>query len=611
VVGLAGLGGHVYGQDSDDATSDITVNAEEVQIEITLLEQDGEDLTNENPVDPSGADIDIEVTVTVDEEADQDEIDSLLADFYYDGDKTEHGDAVTGEPEGEYELYGEPEENGDTFGDWTLEEEFGEGSGETTNAEALYSGSLEIDNMMRYGDWEVFGEVVVTGDEYETYEQFDVSTFVSIGVDSDNNQISGTAAPGQTLVMSEDVNAGEPGYRTWTSTDTIEEFRINSNYELSGEADGPDDDDEKWFVDMEIDYGEYEFGTPISYETDDDNDIGPDYTLDVPIGIESGTYTGDMTHTLSNIEEDENTHTVTEGDSIQDAIDDADEGDTILLEGGMYTEEDIRLNTDDITITSLDSDNPATIENSEGESDIFKVDNDGINLSYLEIQSSDGQGAIDDSGGMAFTLRNSEVKYEDDDTDSPTSIVNIAQPDLNIIDSTIEKQLNLQSGAVNARLVNSQFDNINMGGENAVIRNNDFTLDERGQAITMTGEGGHLVEGNTFSGEQTGITLASADNVIQDNTFENIDGTVTSSIGGEELKNTGIIIFSDAENEIEDNTFDGNDYHVKSWVSEENVGPEPILDDNTYEETAEILTDEDVPEALHEDTEWVILPHKN
>ena len=307
VVGLAGLGGHVYGQDSDDATSDITVNAEEVEIEITLLEQDGEDLTNENPVDPSGADIDIEVTVTVDEEADQDEIDSLLADFYYDGDETEHGDAVTGEPEGEYELDGEPEENGDTFGDWTLEEEFGEESDETTNAEALYSGSLEIDNMMRYGDWEVFGEVVVNGETYETDEptEFDVSTFVEVEVDG--TAISGTAAPGQTLVM-EDPDSGE---RVWDTTDQIETFRINSEYSFSYEVTDPithvDNDDELTGFEVNDYYDDdgdsVETGAPIDSTLDNSIDVVyPQSELPIDSGAIAGEYSGEVTHTLQNAE---------------------------------------------------------------------------------------------------------------------------------------------------------------------------------------------------------------------------------------------------------------------------------------------------------------------
>ena len=100
-------------------------------------------------------------------------------------------------------------------------------------------------------------------------------------------------------------------------------------------------------------------------------------------------------------------------ETIQDAVDDAEEGETIeLAAGATFEDDDIRLNTDNITLTSADAEDPAEIQSGDDDGDILKVDNDGVTVSDVDITVTiDGQGAIDDSGGGEFTLDSSTVSY--------------------------------------------------------------------------------------------------------------------------------------------------------------------------------------------------------
>ena len=312
VVGLAGAGGLVYG-DSDTSTSEISVNVADVDIEITALEQGETELTTD-PVDTSDVngdpeDIYIEVTVTL-EDGTQDDIDEIKADFYYDG-TGDQGDAVIGDgshpTEDAYLLSGSP--NTEELGEWTLTEDFDEG----TTDQAVYEATLGIHNMMRYGDWDVEAYVLDTGGNDNTdYEPFSVSTFVQIEVDG--TTIQGTAAPGQRLT----TEATEDNHVEWTSEDTIVTYRINSEYLLS--ADEPEeltsDDDETddvltGFTIEEYLVGEENVDTGIPMDSElgadsrlDGDPIEPFSFIDVDTGVDPETYSGEVIHTLENTETD-------------------------------------------------------------------------------------------------------------------------------------------------------------------------------------------------------------------------------------------------------------------------------------------------------------------
>ena len=328
VMGFVGLGAQVYGQDSASTDSPIEVTASSVQIDITALNQSsqGIDLLNDgavntaDSVDKSGdgnidspENITIRVNVTVDDSATQDEVDSLTADFNYTG-AGARGDAIHGNDTAgdiQYYLSGEPSTGQTEFGNWTLLEDFGEGDNAN---QAVYNASLEIHNMMRYGmwgfgtysdGWQVNCTVQVNGANYSTVQNFDVSTFVEVAVDS--TTISGSAAPGQTLVMSDNVSTGERG---WTTSDKITTFRINADYIFSSSMSNLEGTDPNIIpadryanrgynhTDDDSDLTE---GVPIDSDART-HDIEPQNQVEIPIGIEADTYSGTLTHSLTNNE---------------------------------------------------------------------------------------------------------------------------------------------------------------------------------------------------------------------------------------------------------------------------------------------------------------------
>ncbi len=246
--------------------------------------------------------------------------------------------------------------------------------------------------------------------------------------------------------------------------------------------------------------------------------------------------------------------------TIQEAVEDAEQGHRIEVREGIYEEENIRLNTDGITLTSADSENPAEITHDEGEKDILKVDNDSITVSNIVLTATEA-GAIDDSGGKGFMLDSSVVKAASEFDE--TSIVNIAQPDATIANSTIENQLRLQAGATDATVRGNELENINLNSD-AEIVSNSFT----GEFVGVTVSGTTVVDdaeivGNNFSGV-VGVALADHSRSVEvsENVFEDTE--------------FGVLVFEGDESAGEENTvtrnkFTGNEHAVS--VAGEGHGP--------------------------------------
>ena len=292
MFGFAGLGTLVYADSAND-TSDITVETTYTTVTIHQLVQGAVDLTDSaNAVDTTVTTIDIELLVDRTDGTD-DDIEDLTASFNYGGEGAQ-GDAII-----EYSL---------AYVD--LDIKTGEGWGvdgtDTTVDQAIYEASLTIVDMMRYGvfgDWVVTANVEDTGGNTDTDTQnFAVSTFVQISVDTVT--IQGTGSPGQTLGMDASVEGID---RVWSATDTITTYRINSAYAFTandpitlyyetneltgftveGYLDGADD---------------VQSGAPIDSNLEGNDAIAPQYTLTIDAGAAVGTYTGTVTHTLSNSE---------------------------------------------------------------------------------------------------------------------------------------------------------------------------------------------------------------------------------------------------------------------------------------------------------------------
>jgi len=308
-------------------------------------------------------------------------------------------------------------------------------------------------------------------------------------------------------------------------------------------------------------------------------------------------------NTIEIVEEDFDVTNADEGvgyDDIESALDDAGDGDTIELDAGAtFEEEELRLATDNIKLTSADADDPATIKSDDGDSDLLKIDNDGVTVSDVELELTESnQGAVDDSGGEELTLDGVDIVHIADER--PTSLVNIAQPDFELTDSLVEGQVRLQGGADEAVIEGNTLDNLNNGGESNEIRNNEFSLDTQNTGLTMSSgdEGSHTVEDNTFTGEQVGIVLNSPDNEITGNDFDAQDTEVT--LAGEEVDAAGIIVLND-DNTIESNSFAGDALETALIDKSEELNLDSFVDSNEFSPAA--IVEENIIEIVEEESE--------
>ncbi|MWV64105.1 PGF-CTERM sorting domain-containing protein [Halorubrum sp. JWXQ-INN 858] len=241
-------------------------------------------------------------------------------------------------------------------------------------------------------------------------------------------------------------------------------------------------------------------------------------------------------------------------DTIQAAVDAASDGDTIELAAGeTFEDDDIRLNTDEITLTSTDTEDVAEIQSDTAEGDILKVENDGITVENVDITvTEDGQGAIDDSGGADFTLEESTVAYDADPEERPTSTVNFAQNGATVVGSEVEGQIRVNADA-DFTAIDNELDQINHNADNSEIRDNEFNPEGTNSGITHNADHVEIVN-NAFSGEQVGVFLRGDGNEVRDNTFEDMSGEVVA--GGEQQTVQGVTVLAGTNNDIEDNEFD-------------------------------------------------------
>ncbi len=90
---------------------------------------------------------------------------------------------------------------------------------------------------------------------------------------------------------------------------------------------------------------------------------------------------------------------------IQDAVDDVDEGDTIFVYNGSYTE-NVWINNKDLTIEGEDRE--ATIIDGGGSGDCIRVDSADVIISGFTIQNAESYGVYAYSSD--FTLNNATIK---------------------------------------------------------------------------------------------------------------------------------------------------------------------------------------------------------
>ena len=189
------------------------------------------------------------------------------------------------------------------------------------------------------------------------------------------------------------------------------------------------------------------------------------------------------------------TTTVTAKDSIQDAIDEASQGDTICVEAGVYEENvDIRGGPKaELTLTSEDPDEPATIapENGVG---VFVTARDAT-VTHLNV--------VAPSHGI--TVGGSGVTVEHNDIDAGNRGVNVG---------------NSTGGTINHNVIRSDGSGVRIapGGTGNALNHNEVQGVEGDLGIDVNGDA-NTVHHNEVAG-LVWTRSGSEDNSIKHNTFD-------------------------------------------------------------------------------------------
>jgi len=369
VIGTAFGVGIVTGESED---SDVTVGVDYVGPTIEIISPE---TCAEYDYD---ADVDVEANVTA--PGHENAVDEVKFTFEYVGGLAA-GEAYVGP----LTVEGEIDEDG-----WN-------------EGEATYEGTFELpsgENMWRAGPWEITATVYGTEGDYD-------SDSVAVSV-NDFHDLCTTYADG--------VASGKPGETLDGDDFSIPEnengdqpyilIRSNTNWQLDfgdGEAWYYDEEDgvytDDYTLDVEGDYDQ-DTGDPVwmpDGPTVDGIDIN--YEVEIPYGHMHGQYSTaegtSVTHTLSSIDED---IILSEGDSIQDAIDDANEGDTIYVKGGTY-EENLVIEKEGIRLIGLD--NPV-LEGTDINDHGIYVNADNVEIKNFEVRNFGGRGVYAYSNGIVI-----------------------------------------------------------------------------------------------------------------------------------------------------------------------------------------------------------------
>ncbi|MFP8958604.1 right-handed parallel beta-helix repeat-containing protein [Natrialbaceae archaeon A-CW3] len=318
----------------------------------------------------------------------------------------------------------------------------------------------------------------------------------------------------------------------------------------------------------------------------------------VPFGAAMPT-TDSHTESLSAIESDlEGCVVVSEGESIQAAVDAADSGETICVETGAY-DESLQVTTEGITIAAAPGADPVLQGSSETGIEVDGAHN--VTIEGLTIQGYSNNGVRVTGDGHNLTVRDTRIEdsgrgiWLENNVGSSAviennEIVNNGVRAIHIGENNeyVEVRGNHIAGnggaGINARyaphvvvvdnvIEGNSGNGISIWDEYAVVQNN--TLSDNGNvAIRISHDGDHaLVEENTITGSDVGIRAATVDSPeIRDNTIT--DATVDIEL---DRVQTATIVDNDLETGI---ALDGSTdtlEHFDHTASGNTIGDDPLV----------------------------------
>ena len=264
--------------------------------------------------------------------------------------------------------------------------------------------------------------------------------------------------------------------------------------------------------------------------------------------------------------------------TIQDAVNAASDGDTIIVRDGTYTE-NVKVYKR-LTIQSENCAENCIVQAANSSDYVFEVLENYVNISGLTVEGANGTSGIYLGGVSHCNISNNKASNNhfgiylyNSSNNSLASNIAYANDDTGIILSSSRNNILTKNIIYNNRwngicLYNSS--NNSLASNIAYDTNNGIILDESSSNT--------LTHNTAYNNGDTGIILVySSSNMLINNTVDNnthngiwldnsSDNTLTCNIANS--NNWGIVLYTSCDNALKDNTMSGNGYNfgVSGWL---------------------------------------------
>lgn len=245
-----------------------------------------------------------------------------------------------------------------------------------------------------------------------------------------------------------------------------------------------------------------------------------------------------------------------EGESIQAAVDAADNRDTIIVSDGTYTE-NVDVNTPHLTIQSENGSKNCIVQASNSDDDVFGVRRNSVSISGFTVKGATGvvHAGIYLSSAFYCNIKNNNI-------------------------SNNYYGIRLYRSSTNNNIINNTVSNNDLGillddySSSNTITNN--TASNNNYGIDLSHLSGNRLSNNTISNNNYGIfSYASSINIVTNNTISNNNkGIYLSDVGNNVIRNNIVsnntqygLYFYKSNNRIYLSNFINNSNNIYSYKS--------------------------------------------
>ena len=233
--------------------------------------------------------------------------------------------------------------------------------------------------------------------------------------------------------------------------------------------------------------------------------------------------------------------------SIDEAVSNANDGETVEITSGTYNET-VLVDVPNVTIKSADGASP-TVEGA------FDIAEDGATVDGLEIESTDGPAVSVSSGTSGFTFSNNHVLNDEGESSRHGLLFEGGQADHLITNNTFENQ---QSAGNNPILVYVNGEtSVGLKSTNVDLINNTFTGSTLGNGVAL----GHEATNSEITGNTFDVQTSYSQLEVWGNNVSILDNEFNIS----EL-NGGASYVSDSGENINESTLSENHFKSASYV---------------------------------------------